>query len=57
MPTCRLLTFFEISLWDIIRASNGFYPDSVGPDLGPNCLQSLQQTTKVAVSKERVILH
>ena len=25
--------------------------DSVGPDLGPNCLQSIQQTTKVTVGK------
>ena len=26
----------------------------VGPDLGPNCLQSYQQTTKVTTSGERV---
>ena len=27
---------------------------SVGPDLGPNCLQKYQQTTKIAASKDRV---
>ena len=26
---------------------------SEGPDLGPNCLQSYQQTTKVAASKKK----
>ena len=38
--------------------SNGLDPDhdqcSVSTDLGPNCLQRLLQTKKVAASKERV---
>ena len=38
--------------------SNSFVPDqdrrSVGPDLDPKCLQSYQQTTKVASSMVRV---
>ena len=38
--------------------SNSLYPDQarhfVGPDLGPNCLQSYQQTTKVTASGQRV---
>ena len=38
--------------------SNSLDPDQarhfVGPDLGSNCLQSYQQTTKVATSGERV---
>ena len=39
--------------------SNGLDPDlshkpSVGLDLGPNCLQRFQQTTKVTASKDRV---
>ena len=47
---CRLLTFFKINFFkkffqDAIRVSNGLDPDqdrrSVGPDLGPNCLQRL----------------
>ena len=42
----------------MIRVSNSLDPDqglnSVGPDLGPNCLQSHQQTTNVPTSKERV---
>ena len=36
--------------------SNDLDPDldrcNVGPDLGPNCFQSYQQTTKVPASKE-----
>ena len=27
---------------------------NVGPDLGPNCLQVYQQTTKIVTNKERV---
>ena len=41
-----------------IRVSNSLYPDQVQhfvvPDLGSNCLQSYQQTTKVSTSGERV---
>ena len=41
-----------------MRKSNRFDPDqdrySVGPDLGPNCLQRLSAETKVAASKEKV---
>ena len=37
---------------------NSLDPDQdrhfVGPDLGPNCLQSLSADIKVATSKERV---
>ena len=64
---CRLLTFFKINFFsknssrNTIRLSNVLDPDqdrhSVGPDLGPNCLQRKgfkQQTTKVAARKERV---
>ena len=45
---CRLLTFVKFafsknSFRNTIRVSNGLDPDqdrhSVGPDLGPNCLQ------------------
>ena len=59
---CHLLTFFQInfsknSFRNIIRVSDGLDPDqdccSLGPDLGPNCLQRLsQQITKVTASKE-----
>ena len=50
-------TFSKISLtyaieWQTVRIQ--IRTDSVGPDLGPNCLQMLSQTTKVATSKERV---
>ena len=47
---CRLLifsksTFSKNSFGNTIRVSNGLDPDqgrhSVGPDLGPNCLQKL----------------
>ena len=38
--------------------SNSLDPDQdrhyVGPDLGPNCLQSLSATTKVTASREKV---
>ena len=41
-----------------IRVSNCLDPDQarhfVMPDLGPNCLQRFQQTTKVAASGQRV---
>ena len=52
---CRLLTFFKINFSkkkfrNIIRVSNGLDPDqdrhSVGPDLGPNCLQRLSADDK-----------
>ena len=29
----------------------------VGPDLGPNCMQNYQQTTKLATSMERVNIY
>ena len=39
------LTFSKKNFRNIIRVSNGLDPDqdrhSVGPDLGPNCLQML----------------
>ena len=41
------LIFSDFSFRDTIRVS-------IGPDLGPNCLQGYQQTTKVSFSKERV---
>ena len=44
------LTFPKKSFRNPIRVSYGLDPDqdqhSVGPDLGPNCLQSYQQTTQ-----------
>ena len=50
------LFFSRNSFRNTIRVSNGLVPDQdrsfVGPDLGPNCLQSYQQTT-VSASKER----
>ena len=55
-PNHTHLLFFR----NTFRASNSLDPDqdrhSVGPDLGPNCLQRLsdEQTTKVATSKDRV---
>ena len=43
-----------------IRVSNSLDPDRarhyVGPDLGPNCSQGLQQMTIVPISSERVNL-
>ena len=53
-----LLTFFKInvlknSFRNTIRVSNSFDPDqdrhSVGPDLGPNCLQRLLADDKCHV--------
>ena len=48
------IDFSKKSFRNTIRVSKGLGPDqdrhSVGPDLGPNCLQ----TTKVATSKEIV---
>ena len=50
MLFCRLLIFSKSifsknSFWNIIRVSNSLDPDQalhfVGPDLGPNCLQSI----------------
>ena len=52
---CRLMTFFneicfKISVRNNTRVSNGLDPDqdrhSVGPDLGPNCLQMLSADDK-----------
>ena len=44
--------FFQNKLFmNIIRVSNGLDPDqdhdSVGPDLGPNCLQRLSADDKI----------
>ena len=48
--------FFQIILSGILSVSNGLDPDQdqhfVGPDLGPNCLQSLSAGN--FASKERV---
>ena len=55
----RLMTFFKINLFkkffqehyqSVKRFESNQDRHCVGPDLGPNCLQ----TTKVATSKERV---
>ena len=52
---CGEVTFFKLifskdSFRNIIRVSNGLDPDqnwqSVGPDLGPNCLQRLSADDK-----------
>ena len=52
---CRLLTFYKLtfsknSFRNTIRVSNRLDPDqdrhSVGPDLGPNCLQTLSAGDK-----------
>ena len=52
---CRLTNFYKINFCKIsfrntIRVSNGLDPDqdrrSVGPDLGPNCLQNLSADDK-----------
>ena len=59
-------TFFKMNFFqkksfnNTIRVSNVFDPGqdqhSVGPDLGPNCLQQLSADDKVAASKEKVKL-
>ena len=63
MLFCRLLSFFKMNFFkksfrDAIRVSNGLDLDqdrrSVGPDLGPNCLQMLSAADKYATCKERV---
>ena len=53
------LTFSKNSFMNIIRVSNSLNPGqdrhSVGPDLGPNCLQRLSISRRqVATSEERV---
>ena len=49
-----LLTLWMLDFFNTIRVSNSLYPDQarhfVAPDLGQNCLQRFQQTTKVAAS-------
>ena len=44
------MNFLKKSFRDTIRVSNGLDPDqdrrSVGPDLGPNCLQRLSAADK-----------
>ena len=51
------LTFSKYSYWNIIRVSNGLDPDqdghSVGPDMGPICLQKVVSRRQ----KERVKKH
>ena len=50
--------FFFNSLRNTIRVSNSLDPDqaifSVGPNLGPNCLQRLSAYSKNRCCKERV---
>ena len=52
------LTFSKISFRNTIRVSNsldqGQEGHSVGPQLGPNCLQRLSADAKIISSKERV---
>ena len=52
--TLAKLAFSKKSFRNKIRVSNGLVPDqdqrSVGPDLGPNCLQRLSADDKVAAS-------
>ena len=42
--------FSKLTFWNTIRVSNGLDPDrdrhSVGPDLGPNCLQKFSADNK-----------
>ena len=57
---CRLLIFFKIKFFkNIIRVPNNLDPDqdrrSVGPDLGPNCLQRLSADNKVAARKQTIV--
>ena len=51
------IIFFENSLRNTIRVSNSLDPDqalhSVGPDLGPNCLQNLSADD---TSRQKVIV-
>ena len=50
LPTFSKLTFSKNSFRNTIRVANGLDPDqdrqSVGPDLGPNCLQKLSADDK-----------
>ena len=52
------LVFLKNSIRNIIRVANSLDQNQaqhfVGPDLGPNCLQSYQQMTKVTSSMQRV---
>ena len=63
---CRLLTFLKLSIYfhnvffrNTIRVSNGLDPDqdrrSVGPDLGPNCLQKLSADDKSPLARKELI--
>ena len=66
MLFCRLLILFQSffflinSFRNIISVANSLEPvqtlHNVGPDLGPNCLQTLPADDKVAASKEIVII-
>ena len=51
--------FLKKNLRNTMRVSNSLDTDqyqlSVDPDLDPSCLQSYQQMTKVAVSKEELM--
>ena len=58
---CRLLnfsklTFSKISFRNTIRMSSGLDSDqdhhAVGPDLGPNCLQSLSADDKLPLARK-----
>ena len=57
-PADLFQKFSEKNFRNTIRVSNSLDPDqdqhSVGPDLGPNCLQRLSADDKVAASKERI---
>ena len=50
LQNCFKINFFKKIFINIIRVSNGLDPDqdrhSVGPDLGPNCLQRLKSDDK-----------
>ena len=58
MDFCFNYFFLEQNLLGIPSVPNSLDPGQarhvVRPDLDPNCLQSYQQRTKVAISKERV---
>ena len=62
---CCLLIFFQNlllkkSFRNTIRVTNGLDPDQdrpyVGPDLGPNCLQSLSAEDKLQLAKYELTL-
>ena len=54
-------TFSKNSFRNVMKVSNSMDPDLarrfVGPDLGPNCLQSYQQTTAAADDASRLRIY